>query len=744
MPDAATDRPVPVFIALPTVCGIIGLAMGLVWWLWPSPIDPLSMGLSRTTLFSRHLHSSPVRPVIIDVTHMRSPNDTSSQAGSLSPWQLLLEKITAQSPRMIAFADVHHPILPMLSDLEIVAPDPEQATIFMPAEEIDPSLLFSPRATADSHVIGLRSATAELSFNVHLLGGEQTATQFAGPANTAGPAFQKGAYPVPSFAFALASRFPAGDVDDTDVLPDERKGPSSNSSFGVSRNYRFAIQGGHRLFFEDYPATAIIEERISQGVMQNRLVLLGMRSTARTPVDKASQPFRTRTQVTAFNVWALLNKQIVHRPQWLFAFELGLILGLSICPAYIKRRFSLKGMWLANGVSALTLIAGSIFFWHLSGVMLQTGFALLGVMLSGGVVTALAVIQPSVSYRAAIGDASPPGRSDAAGQDVKTDPAAEDDSLEGRSSSISTPAVDMPSTPLPPLRTSQKKSGAVDKIGRYEVLRCLGKGAMGEVFLGRDPNINRLTAIKTLRFEENFAEDEIADIKEKFFREAESAGTLSHTNIVTIYDAGEDRDQAYIAMEYLEGITLLRFTRKKRLLPVHKIIAYGVQIAEALDYAHRQGIVHRDIKPANIMVSKSGEIKITDFGIARITSSSHTQTGVVKGTPYYMSPEQFSGAKVDGRSDIFSLGTMLFQLLTGILPFFSESPAVLMNQIMNFPHPNPRAINPRVLPAIIPIVDKALEKDPLKRYQHADQMGADFTYLKRRIDSYLKRKSRVN
>ncbi len=230
-------------------------------------------------------------------------------------------------------------------------------------------------------------------------------------------------------------------------------------------------------------------------------------------------------------------------------------------------------------------------------------------------------------------------------------------------------------------------------------------------------------------------------IKEKFFREAESAGTLSHANIVTIYDAGEDDDLAYIAMEYLEGITLLRFTRAKRLLPVRKIITYFTKIAEALDYAHDQGIVHRDIKPANVMVLKNGDIKITDFGIARITTSSHTQTGVVKGTPYYMSPEQFSGAKVDGRSDIFSLGTMLFQLLTGSLPFFSESPAVLMNQIMNFPHPNPRAINPRVMPAIIPIVDKALEKQAERRYPRAGHMATDLVNLDQRIAAYLERKS---
>jgi serine/threonine-protein kinase len=162
-----------------------------------------------------------------------------------------------------------------------------------------------------------------------------------------------------------------------------------------------------------------------------------------------------------------------------------------------------------------------------------------------------------------------------------------------------------------------------------------------------------------------------------------------------------------------------------------------IQVAEALDYAHTQGVIHRDIKPANIILATTGHIKITDFGIAHIATSSQTKTGVVKGTPYYMSPEQFSGRRVDGRSDLFSLGTTLFQLLTGTLPFYAESPALLMNQIMNFPHPNPRAINPRVIPAMVAIVDKALQKERRDRYQSARELAGALRRLDKRIKAAL-------
>ena len=283
-------------------------------------------------------------------------------------------------------------------------------------------------------------------------------------------------------------------------------------------------------------------------------------------------------------------------------------------------------------------------------------------------------------------------------------------------------------------------TGTKPTLGRYEIEKQLGKGAMGIVYLGRDPRINRTTAIKTFRFEDDLDPEDTQKLKEKFFREAESAGTLSHPNIVTIYDAGDEQDLAYIAMEFLEGEDLEKYTKKAKLLPARKVIDFMADIADGLDYAHERGIVHRDIKPANIMLLKSGIIKITDFGIARITATSQTQTGVVKGTPYYMSPEQFSGERVDGRSDIFSMGTMMFQLLTGKLPFTADSPPALMHAIMNKPHPDPRQINPKIVKPLVAILNKAMAKDKAARYQKAGQMGAHLRELGKRIDAAMAKK----
>ncbi|HUL95535.1 MAG TPA: serine/threonine-protein kinase [Usitatibacter sp.] len=260
-------------------------------------------------------------------------------------------------------------------------------------------------------------------------------------------------------------------------------------------------------------------------------------------------------------------------------------------------------------------------------------------------------------------------------------------------------------------------------LGRYQVEKELGKGAMGVVYGGKDPKIGRIVAIKTMALSAEFEADELADAKERFFREAETAGRLTHPNIVTIYDAGEEHDLCYIAMEFLKGKDLTPYTKQPNLLPPDKVLSIVERVADALGYAHSMGIVHRDIKPANIMYEpESDTAKVTDFGIARITDSSKTKTGMVLGTPSYMSPEQLAGKKIDGRSDLFSLGVTLYQMLSGKLPFEGESMTQLMFAIANNPHPPIREINAALPAWIDPIIDKALAKDFEKRYQ----TGAEF------------------
>ncbi|MCB4792688.1 MAG: serine/threonine-protein kinase [Elusimicrobia bacterium] len=268
-------------------------------------------------------------------------------------------------------------------------------------------------------------------------------------------------------------------------------------------------------------------------------------------------------------------------------------------------------------------------------------------------------------------------------------------------------------------------ANATPTLGRYEIVKELGKGAMGIVYLGKDPKINRLVAIKTLHFEEDVEEGAMKSVKERFFREAESAGNLNHPNIIKIFDAGEDNEISYIAMELLDGVDLKKYTEKNTLLPRQTVIDYVIKCADALDYAHQQGIIHRDIKPGNIMLLKDGTIRIADFGIARITSSSKTQTGTVLGTPSYMSPEQLAGKKVDGRSDLFSLGVVLYELLTGSKPFEGDSIAALLFQIANEKHPNPKEKDPNLPDCIVKVIDKMLEKNPDVRYQRGGEIAAD-------------------
>jgi serine/threonine-protein kinase len=248
---------------------------------------------------------------------------------------------------------------------------------------------------------------------------------------------------------------------------------------------------------------------------------------------------------------------------------------------------------------------------------------------------------------------------------------------------------------------------------------------MGIVYLGLDTAINRRVAIKAIPLASEFSDTELAEARTRFFREAETAGRLNHPNIVTIYDVGEERGLAYIAMEFLKGRHLSEYATTTTLLEPRKTLELIARTAQALSFAHKQQVVHRDIKPANLMYDPSTDVlKITDFGIARLTDSGATRTGIVLGTPSFMSPEQLEGRTVTGRSDLFSLGVSLFQLLTGQLPFTADSMTGLMQQIAEMPHPPLRAYRPDLPACVDAIIDKALAKNPEDRFDSGAQMAA--------------------
>jgi eukaryotic-like serine/threonine-protein kinase len=257
-------------------------------------------------------------------------------------------------------------------------------------------------------------------------------------------------------------------------------------------------------------------------------------------------------------------------------------------------------------------------------------------------------------------------------------------------------------------------------FGRYEILRELGRGAMGAVYLGRDPKINRKVAVKTMDYSE-VAPEELADVKARFFREAQAAGLLTHPNIVAIFDAGEEHDMAYIAMELLVGETLTRHCRNSDFLPLADTLRIVSEVTLALDYAHSQGVVHRDIKPGNIMLLEDGRVKVTDFGIAQVVDATQTRTGVILGTPSYMSPEQLAGKEVDGRSDLFSLGIVFYELLTGTKPFKGENISATLYAITHTAHPPVSEVVPDMPACCSAIVDKLLAKGVTKRFRSAAQ-----------------------
>ncbi len=271
------------------------------------------------------------------------------------------------------------------------------------------------------------------------------------------------------------------------------------------------------------------------------------------------------------------------------------------------------------------------------------------------------------------------------------------------------------------------------KLGRYAILSELGRGAMGVVYKASDTVLERIVAVKTVNMA--LEKDGAERYEARFYQEARAAGSLNHPAIVTVYDVGKEGDIAYMAMELIEGVELRSLTGDGRALPVSQALSIAAQVAEGLAYAHQHGVVHRDIKPANIMILADGAVKITDFGIARMRTGADelTQTGMMLGSPKYMSPEQVIGKRADQRSDIFSLGVILYEMLTGAAPFNGENVTALMYQIVNFAPPAPSAVNPAVPVLIDYIVAKMLAKPLEERYADAQALARDLRDCERQV-----------
>lgn len=267
----------------------------------------------------------------------------------------------------------------------------------------------------------------------------------------------------------------------------------------------------------------------------------------------------------------------------------------------------------------------------------------------------------------------------------------------------------------------------ISHLGRYEIIEELGKGAMGIVYKAHDPLIERFVAIKAINLR-TMPEKEKKEYGARFYQEAKAAGHLNHPNIVTIHDLGESGDVAYIAMELMEGRELQVVMDGVHRLSTEEVLNIAIQVATGLFYAHQRGIVHRDIKPSNIMLLGDSHVKIADFGIAKMDSSLWaTKTGIIMGSPLYMSPEQVMGQTVDARSDIFSLGIVLYQMLTGKLPFYGENANSVMYQIVNDQPPKPSSLNPDVSELLDDIVSRCLAKNPDDRYKNASELADDLS-----------------
>lgn len=573
----------------------------------------------------------------------------------------------------------------------------------------------------------------------------------------------------PSFSLQMATKYLGGSIKDIKI------GEDGNGFTGLSiKSLKIPTDGYFRMFLDynrqqtkakTYSFSDVIDNKILSDIFRDKIIMIGVTAKGLAPIYKTSSLSEVPLIVILGNALEnILSRFHISRPSWIYALEIIVLLYFALFLMFVIPRVNLGVGAFILGVFLITWVGISVFLFMGYGYWIKIFppilLSIFGYALAVFKQFSVKKLDDRLELNKTLGlSFQSQGMLDMAlekfmkcpiennavknlfynlGLDFERkrmsnkalavyehimkagnfkDIAKKIEKLNniGEIFAISAGSGRQAATTL------MENTATKPTLGRYEILRELGRGAMGTVYLGKDPTINRDVAIKTLQYEE-IDESELEEVKTRFFREAEAAGKLSHPNIVAIYDAGEEHDMAYIAMELLAGEDLSGYCLKKNLLPVKQVLKIGSSIANALDYAHSHGVVHRDIKPANIMLLEDKQVKVADFGIARVMTSSKTKTGIVFGTPSYMSPEQIAGKKVDGRSDLFSLGVVLYELFTGERPFKGENITALMYAITNASYPPLSELSPNIPSCCAGIVDKLLKKGVTNRFNAASKV----------------------
>ena len=583
---------------------------------------------------------------------------------------------------------------------------------------------------------------------------------------------------LPSFALMLATRskgMSMQHIESRTGISPMLGGKDLGADIDFKIYPRFYGDKDGKPAFEVYSLIDVLDGTVDRSNFRNKIVIVGLTSPRLaqprlTPTGESISP----TLATAHTVSSLLNGDIYRLPEWAGWALRGIILVLGLYLMFVLGRFrtntafflslflvlmifnahfvlmSSQSMWLPMMTAVVMLIVGHLILGTRQSFnarlnQVQSDLSLANRQLGQSLHAQGNLDQAFEKFRACQVDASLLSQLYNLGLDYErkrqfnkavsvfkhilqhdekyNDVAERVEQNEKASKTVVLAGRD--TTGPGPTLISSKDGISKPKLGRYQIDSEIGRGAMGMVYLGHDDKIGRTVAIKTMVLSDEFEDDMRDEVRNRFFREAEAAGRLDHPNIVTVYDVGEEQDLAYIAMDYLKGKDLTTYCTAKKLLPVSEIFQIIISMAMALDYAHQQHVVHRDIKPANIIYDRQKRLaKITDFGVACLTDASKTKTGTILGSPYYMSPEQLAGKKVDGRADLFSLGVTLYQMLSGELPFQGDSIANLMYNITNEKQPDIRRYRSDLPNCVNNVVNKSLQKEAAARYASGKQMAA--------------------